>query len=518
MRRFLLFVFALVTGLPSRAQEPAAPKAPVRLVQPSQGSDVVSGKSDDHAWPVRVKVFDGAGSLVQQRDVLVDRSDSTIVAGFSNKLQSGQIVQACFLVGAMEVMPSVPLVVTAAAHVSTGTPPDRALPQTSPVRIRGELEPGADNVIVDATPTPPNSGYDVHIYSCPGAVPAGIRDSTGFKPYAVTDATGQASITFEKPLAAGQSVSLCQKIVDSRNAAAPAIDAPGSGVIAIANPLDLGRVRYYFTAGVVLSNDQEFQLNAPGTKAALFLGLDADRAWLPLDTKGVRRLNVNTYLDARLTSVPTQQTAAGSGITVSSTLQGFTESQKAATFETGAYLPLIAGQPWSSGNGTYSLFLAPLAKAGFTTLANDATPNQTLPVTNRFFKSYAYGTRLGVFQHFRSETAAPELISFIDFTVGRFGDFEAFRDLTLEQNPNASLTEPHDFLRLRPWRYSLEGLFKVPHSPFVLGFSANVGTGATPAVKGALGTFPFTEARDDLRFLFGAQFDFSKFLKAIPEF
>jgi hypothetical protein len=49
----------------------------------------------------------------------------------------------------------------------------------------------------------------------------------------------------------------------------------------------------------------------------------------------------------------------------------------------------------------------------------------------------------------------------------------------------------------------------VPHSPFVLGFNVNVGTG------GKLG---FTEPRDDLRFLFGAQFDFSKFLRAIPEF
>ena len=356
------------------------------------------------------------------------------------------------------------------------------------------------------------------------AFAAGIRDSTGFKPYAVTDATGQAAITFEQPLAAGQVVSICQTIVDTSDPSAPAIEAPGSGAIALADPLDLGRVRYYFTSGVSLSNHQQFELGSAGTQAGLYLGLSADRAWLPLDSNGFRRLNVNSYLDVRLTSVATEQATTGIGSTVSSTLQSFTQSQKAAIFETGVYLPVIAGQPWSNGKNRYSLFAAPLAKAGFVTLTDDPASSSSssaaaaIPVTGRFYNSYSYGARFGVFQHFASESAAPQLVSYVDFAAGRFGDFEAFRDLTLEANPNAPATEAHNFLLVRPWRYSLEGVFKVPHSPFILGFSANIGTGAWPAGRDALGTHPFTQPRDDLRFLFGAQFDFSQFLKAIPQF
>ena len=441
MRIFLLFLF----GASCLAQDP---KTPPQLDTPNAGADVV---------------FDSAGHVVQQRDVFVNASDSSIVAGFHASLQAGQIVQAYFLRGAVEMMPSAPLVVGKAAAF-----------QPNAVRIRGELLPGATNVYVEATPTLPKSGYETRISACPDGVPAGIRDSSGFRPYAVTDASGQAAITFEQPLAAGQSVSLCQKIVDSNDPLAPAVDAPGSGSIAIANPLDLGRVRYYFTAGVILSNDQGFQLNTPGTQADLFLDLNADRAWLPLDSNGFRRMNVNTYLDIGLTSVPTEQVQAGN------TLDSFIQSQKAATFQGGAYFPLIAGQPWSTGGSRYSLFVAPLAQAAFTTLTSDATA-----ATDRFFKSYSFGARLGVFEHFHSAAAAPELVSYVDISRGRFGDFG------------------------HPWRYSLEGVFKVPHSPFVLGFNANIGTGSQPG---------FSQPRDDLRFLFGAQFDFSKFLKALPGF
>jgi hypothetical protein len=465
MRIFLLFLFGLAAGcLQCLAQE--YPKAPPELETPHAGADVIFGKSSESNWPVRIKVFDSAGHVVQQRDVFVNASDSSVVAGFPASLQAGQIVQAYFLRGATEIMPSAPLVVGNAASS-----------QPTAVRIRGELAPGATNVYVDATPTLPKSGYETRIYSCLDGVPAGIRDSSGFKPYAVTDAAGQAAITFDQPLAAGQSVSLCQKIVNISDPSAPAIEAPGSGAIDIANPLDLGRVHYYFTAGVILSNDQGFQLNSPGTQADLFLDLNADRAWLPLDSNGFRRINVNTYLDIGLTSVPTEQAQAGN------TLDSFIQSQKAAIFQGGAYLPLIAGQPWSTGGTRYSLFVAPLAQAGFTTLTSAATAGAS--ITDRFFKSYSFGTRLGVFQHSHSAAAAPELVSYVDIARGRFGDFG------------------------HPWRYSLEGVFKVPHSPLVLGFNANIGTG---------GNLAFTQPRDDLRFLVGAQFDFSKFLKALPAF
>ncbi len=472
---------------------------------------MVSGKAGESAWPVRVKIFDGAGNVVQQRDVLV-AGDSSIVAGFHNALQAGQIVQAVFLVGRVEMMASAPVVVAArdSVHMSVNAARRSACATLAqiPIKVRGELVPGMTNVYAEATPTPVNAGYEVRLSGCAGGVAAGIRDSTGFKPYAITDATGQAAITFEQPLAVGQIVSLCQTIVYTSDPSAPAIVAPGSGAIALTDPFDLGRVRYYFTSGVVLSNDQAFQLGASGTQAGLYLGLNADRVWLALDSNGFRRWNVNSYLDVRLTSVATQATA-------NSVLQSFTQSQKAAVFETGAYLPVIVGQPWTNGTNRFSLFAAPLVQAGFATLTDSSS---AIPVTGRFYNSYSYGARMGVFQHFAAGSAAPQLVSYVDFAAGRFGDFEAFRDLTLEANPNAPATPSHEFLLVRPWRYSFEGVFKVPHSPFILGFSANIGTGAWPAGRDAFGIHPFTQPRDDLRLLLGAQFDFSKFLKAIPQF
>jgi hypothetical protein len=487
----LLFLLGSIFG---RARGQEYPKAPPQLDPPRSGADVISGKSGESAWPVRIKVFNSTGHVIQQRDVLVNPSDSSIVAGFPSMIEAGQVVQAYFLQGTIEIMPSPPLLVSPAVHRATAERPAvTALPQASPLRIRGELAPGTTNVYVDATPTLPNSSYEVRISACPDGVPAGIRDSSGFKPYAVTDAAGQASITFEAPLASGQSVDLCQKIVNIADPSIPAIDATGSGPIPVANPLDLGRVRYYFTAGVMLSNDQGFQLSSGGTQAALFVDLDADRTWLALDSTGFRRANVNTYLDVQLASVPTQQPQAGT------TLDSFIQSQKAASFKGGVYFPLVVGQPWSTAGNRYSLFVAPVAQTGFTTLTS--APAAAASITDRFYKSYSFGTRLGIFHHFHSAAAAPELISYLDITRGRFGNFEAFRNLSSGLTP--------DLLLERPWRYSLEGLFKVPHSPFVLGFSANIGTGGTPG---------YTEPRDDLRFLFGAQFDLSKLLSAIPQF
>lgn len=402
MSRYFLYLLALPLV--------AAPQSAPKLDPPRAGAQIVSGHAAESAWPVRVKVFDSQGNLIQQRDVLVDPSDSSIVAGFKTGLAEGQIVQASFVVDQAEMMASPPLIVGSVTPDKSSTDP----------KLAAQIAPTA------------------------------------------------ASNT---------------------------------------DPLALGRVRYYFTSGVVLSSDHGFQLASSGTQSALFLGLSADRSWLPLDTAGFRRLNLNTYFDTRLTSVPTQSADVNA-------LTSFTQSEKATAFETGVYLPWIVGEPWQQGQSSYSLFAAPLAKAGFVTLTD--APATPLPVTGDYFKFYSYGARLGVFEHFDSKNAAPKMVSFVDITVGRFGDFEAFRDVTPEI-PDSPEAAPRDFRRVRPWRYSFEGLLKLPHSPLVVGFDANVGAGAWPSYKDATGVHAYTQPRDDLRFLLGAQFDFSKLLKSLPQ-
>jgi len=226
--------------------------------------------------------------------------------------------------------------------------------------------------------------------------------------------------------------------------------------------------------------------------------------------------------------------ASGSSGATGSTgtaLGSFLQSQKAGTLQVGTYIPIITGE-WNRGSTNYAFFVAPLGKAGFTTLTDQqagpattsaaANTTTTIPFRGQFYTSYSYGARLGLFQTYKNSngdwdtSTAPQMVSYVDITTGKFGNFEAFRDLTIETTGASSTSGADQFLRFRPWRYSFEGLLKVPPSPFVIGFNANIGRGATPAanVNGVL--HPYTQPRDDLRFLFGAQFDFTKLLKSIP--
>ncbi len=78
--------------------------------------------------------------------------------------------------------------------------------------------------------------------------------------------------------------------------------------------------------------------------------------------------------------------------------------------QTGVYVPIVTGE-WKRGSNDYAFFVAPLAKAGFTTLidqtaapaaaAGSATSTSALPLTGQFYTSYSYGARIGVFQTFK---------------------------------------------------------------------------------------------------------------------
>ena len=434
--------------------------------------------------------------------------------------------------------PGSPAVTSAPAPSSTAAPP--ATPGFVLPVIRGPLQPGMTQFCVNATAstsgaTPANSPQIKVIVN---DSPVGLKDSNGnLLPFVTTDANGQACPILEPTLIAGDTVSVHEHLAGVQDGDSPTVN--------VTDPFDLGRIRYYFTSGVVVSNNQGFQFQSSGTQAGMFLGLDADRAWIITNRRGWNHFGLNTFFDARLTSVPTQGSTTtttmqtGTMTTQSSSLSSFLQSQKAGSLGVGAYLPFVTAE-WTAGTTPYSFFVAPLAKAGFITLTDQQTPPTTtangtasvttaVPLTGRFFTSYAFGARLGVFRTYKTSAydwdtdAAPELISYVDIATGRFGNFEAFRDLTVERAQMAGMASPlpaatDELFRQRPYRYSFEGLLKIPHSVFVVGFSANIGRGSLHATKIGNLEFPFTQPRDDLRFLFGAQFDFTKFLKAIPTF
>jgi len=267
---------------------------------------------------------------------------------------------------------------------------------------------------------------------------------------------------------------------------------------------DWGRVRAYFTSGILLSKDR-----GDFSHSDLYLGFLLDKNWLLTRKRGVSRLRVNTYFDARLTATPeatSTTTTSTTSAPATTSPDAFLSSTKSASLQGGIYVPFRITK-WQFQGNTNSLFLAPIVKLGFYTAVDrrtlsaggSATTEQEIvsPVNpDRFYKFYGFGVRLGHHKEHDSTSIAPELISHLDLVVGRFANF----DLIKAGNTAAPFTTK------RPYRYAVEGMLKVPSTPFVIGLSANVGQGT---VQG------FGPPKDDLRFLFGARFDLGKLIKKL---
>jgi hypothetical protein len=392
-------------------------------------------------------------------------------------------------------------------------------------------------VSVQADPTPTPSGAQVRVYPCNPKYQL-VNDHH----FETTSSLGVATLTFVEDVADGVSVGICESVADNAgnaltlgSALIPQETTLASSARHVLDPGDLGRFRFYFTSGVVLSSANNFQVSS-GTQAGLFLGLTVDRSWLSGKGPGSntpigwRRWNIGTFLDARLTSVAVQAGAMTTSATSPTPLETFVSSAKAATLHGGVYVPfsLPPFQVGSRKSEMYSLFIGPLAKTGFTTLLDNSagtttTTTGTTSVTNfsgRFFTDFSYGGRLGLFRNRANKDSAPEIVTYLDVTVGRFGGFEAFRDARMDiGNAIYPFTDPL-LHTIRPWRYEFEGQIKLPHTPFIVGFNANVGRGSVSSEtdpKDPTRRYSFTQPHDDLRFLIGAQFDFGKLMKLIPQ-
>ncbi len=259
-----------------------------------------------------------------------------------------------------------------------------------------------------------------------------------------------------------------------------------------------GRIRPYFSAGVIFSKE-----NNDFSKQDLYVGFNLDKNW----HKGEHFL-WNTYFDARLTSIPVaaqpsqQTTSMGSGTGSSSgsttQVETFIGSRKAALLQGGLYFPMYAEswKWWYDGNNN-ALFIAPIIKAGFQTVTS-GTQMTTSPapgsnfltqtLQNRdFYHFWAAGVRLGHFKLYDSWNIAPELISYLDITIGQWQNFAVCPNRQCAVDPNTGLAQgPFD----HPLRFAFEGRLKIPGVPLQIGFDANTGP-----------------ERADLRFLFGTQFD-----------
>lgn len=313
------------------------------------------------------------------------------------------------------------------------------------------------------------------------------------------------------------------------------------------------REHFDFVAGTVLSQGE-----SNFSQADTFIALNADREWVrshavlcsdyanqkmlagaPCSSR--RRLGLNTYFQARLTSIPinsssttTTSTATSSGSSTSTpatpSLSSFLSSQKTGQFESGIYFPItVSPAAVVDGVVKQTFYVAPIFRFGFNALAMGAssTTVTTTPATDQTTTTTTTPTQLGA----AAGTPLPSVYNFgagglrigtaelqpggmknvhyLDLTVGKFSNLE---NLYCPSGPCSSTSTAGE-TRYRPYRLSFEGYLELPDTGFIVGMSANVGVGFFDK-SGHTDTQ--NRAASDVRFLFAYRFDAAKLIQQLP--
>ena len=186
-------------------------------------------------------------------------------------------------------------------------------------------------------------------------------------------------------------------------------------------------------------------------------------------------LLLNTYFQSKLT-----QTASSNGASLAS-------SPNSVHLETGIYLPVYSSWfRWRFAHQSYAIFAAPIAKIGFDSLRGSATDqltqaaasasgtptagqlnyqNAVNALSKDIYRMMSVGVRLGFMRFAPTPNRAPETISYVDFSYGRFDNFFVQK----YQDPNEGIRYP--------WRFDLVGAFKIPLMPLYIGSEINKGVG-----------------------------------------
>jgi hypothetical protein len=332
---------------------------------------------------------------------------------------------------------------------------------------------------------------------------------------AVDKDTGKFTATLAQPVGADQKVKFYVITGDKVS--------EGRSVAVLPAEMDWGRVRAYFTLGLLISAPGSNQLN--GSTASPFLALTVDKNWLRPRTAVQQRVRLNTFFDARLTSIAAvTDNSKGTTVAPFPTATSVLADKHAGSLQVGGYLPVVLTN-YFFRNHQYSLYVAPLAKFGFYQLTDSTTDTNGNTTLNNasFYKFHTYGLRVGHYKEYvdwegRGNTHhSPEQLSYIDFTVGKWGNYEYARSLVPDAK-NGCTADPAPggtvascaVLRQQAWRYGFEGILRIPYTPFILGLNANISAQR-------LHLPGFTPPGDDLRFLFGMRFDSRKLLNGIAK-
>jgi hypothetical protein len=288
--------------------------------------------------------------------------------------------------------------------------------------------------------------------------------------------TRQFTITFKTPIVSGSLVKvIINGVASISTSVTPAID------------YDWGRVRAYFSGGVVFSKERgEFK------DQDLAFGFNLDKNWY----QGEKLFKAfNTFFETRLTTIPvpaeTKTEVPGDMPTETKTeIDSFLASKKSAMMQIGAYAPMYAQSwRWHHDGFENALFVAPLLKAGILTISNNPdTAESKIFGGDDVFNFKAGGFRLGHYKLLNDKNQAPELISYLDITLGKWENFEVLVPKSSKVVVNTGAEPERE--QIRKLRWGFEGRLRVPFTPLQIGFDANLGKG-----------------RDDVRFIFGTRFD-----------
>ncbi len=539
---FYAAAWCIAATAPHNFGQTTQPQPPV-IKPPAAGARVVSGTAADtqHLIVVTISTPDGV-LLGKSEPVLPTVQSDEFQAGFLYQLQAGDVAQAWVILDGKEVSHSNPVIVGAA---TTRVTQSVTVAKFGAVRLAAIPKEGQTNILVD-TPDMPAGGLGscstasaaaassssasgppliclrVYVNEEPArlivdskntegdSVPVDVSETTGIQLKTALDAgecvTAVAFQYGHPPAKLTQDDLTC--VADQLPTALVPADADfAASIPTLSSPrFDFGRVRGYFAGGSLFSFD-----NGSFSQPSIFMAFNLTKNWMwggPYRRAGdvkqhYKRAMFETFFEARLTSLPvaacsTPTTIQGVSTICASTVDTFVSSRKAATLAAGTVLPIIL-TTWNYQHQPYGLSLGPLATIGLDTPLSSSVQTGTMPANeNQFYTNFGFGTRIGVYKMSYSTDVAPESIMYFDAVSGRFSNFDV---------PPAS----PDLRYNRPWRFGFEGIMKVPNTPFILGFSANIhqnfGLGNSHTVG---------DGRDDLRFLFGAKFDAGKLLGKMP--
>jgi hypothetical protein len=474
-------VFGILAVPWSSAAQGGGP--PIELRVPKSGDAVAVG----HVTPpggmtggITVEVKSDAG-LERAVTHAVDQQTGRFEVRLVTALGPGDVVTACTRPASGTSVCSQAVIVPAPPP-----PPQPAAPSLRPVRVGARV---ADGYVGRGGPPPTRVMVQVFTGTAPVVeVDRGVTDTI--------DARGGFSVALSMPVMEGATL----RATAFTDAAASTPSTPAD----VVDPGDWGRVRAYFAGGMVFSKGRD-----DFSQQDLTLAFVIDKSWLQAGPFSIRRRgakdgpggairvrSLNTFFDARLTSLPVLASDAEAAPAAPSEppapLDQFISSKKGAVVQAGAYLPIYGrATSWRHQGAPNALFVAPVVRGGIQTLTGDdrTVEGETLGGDD-VFNFFSVGVGLGHYKLSDSIDRAPEIISYLHVTWGRYEGFEIVPD---------AVNAPD--VRERPWRTAIEGRLKIPETPFQIGFDANVGKG-----------------RDDVRFSFTTRFDIGELIGKVKGF